>query len=62
MSWWRVCGSGSENRTIKELILSDCYTPVDKGEERCEVLFKELKEASNSHTVGLIHFNLPVSC
>lgn len=59
MGWSRVCGSGSENR---EPISSVCYTPVDKGEEMCEVFFKELKEASNSYTLVLTLFNLPVTC
>lgn len=55
MGWLRAYGSGSENnRTIGELALGVCYTPLDKGEKMCEEFFKQLKEVSILQTVVLI--------
>lgn len=48
-----------DGRTLEQSKNSDCQ---DKDKTRCEVFFKELKEVSHSHTLVLIHFNLPVSC
>ena len=43
--WWRVCGSGSEERPVRE-------TMVGCRDQDEEVFFKQLKEVSD-HRLGL---------